>query len=434
MTRNKSYYFLNLGCPKNQVDGDNLRGVLNSLGLVETDSPDEADHIIVNTCAFIEQARLETQGEIKELEKFKRQGVNLIAVGCYPALDTIKNDIPVLDAAFRFDEVEALLRYISGDKAYCYDPGMINRVVGETPYAYLVISDGCDNRCSYCKIPDIRGPYKSRPVIKIMQEAEYLAKNGIKELILVAQDTAIYGQDIAGAPDLACLCRMLAKIDGIEWLRIMYAHPAHLDESLIDKLMAIDKVCRYLDIPVQHISKKMLGLMKRQSGPEKIRHVINHLRKIDNNISLRTTLMVGFPGETDDDFRELLDFVEQTEFDYLGVFKYSPETGTPAYDFDSRVNKDLAEERFELLYEIAEDISLKRAEAQIGRREKLLAERLSPEADDFYEARSYRQAPEIDGFYMIKAEPGIKSGDFVETIIKDVDLAEVKWSEVKVSE
>jgi len=434
MTQNKRYYFLNLGCPKNQVDGDNLRGVLNNLDMIETGSPDEVDYIIVNTCAFIEEARKETQGEIKELEKFKKHGANLIAVGCYPALETIRNDIPGLDAAFRFDEVEALLKYLTGDRAACYNFGAVNRVVGEVPYAYLVISDGCDNRCSYCKIPNIRGSYKSRPIINIMQEAEYLAKNGIKELILVAQDTAIYGQDIHGNPDLACLCRMLAGIDSVKWLRIMYAHPAHLDKDLIDKLMAIDKVCHYLDMPIQHISKNMLNRMKRQCGPEKIKSLINHLRKIDNNISLRTTLMVGFPGETDDDFRELLDFVEETQFDYLGAFKYSPETGTPAFDFVNQVDKELAEERFELLYEIGEDISLKRAEEQIGRAEKLLIERLSPEAENFYEARSFRQAPEIDGFYRIKARSGLKSGDFIGTIIEDIDLAEEEYSEIKVSD
>jgi len=431
MTQSKRYYFLNLGCPKNQVDGDNLRGALNNLGLIETDAPDGVDYIIVNTCAFIEEARLETQGEIKELEKSKQRGTNLIAVGCYPALDTIKNDIPVLDAAFRFNEVEELLKYVTGDKTHCYDSAAVNRVIGEIPYGYLVISDGCDNRCSYCKIPDIRGSYKSRPIVKIMREAEYLAKNGIKELILVAQDTAIYGRDIPGKPDLACLCRMLAGLEGIEWLRIMYAHPAHIDEDLIDRLMAIEKVCHYIDLPIQHISKKMLSRMKRQCGPEKIKSVINHLRKIDNNISLRTTLMVGFPGETDDDFRELLDFVEETEFDYLGAFKYSPESGTPADDFVDRVDIELAEERFELLYEIAEDISLRRAKAQIGRQEKLLIERLSSETDGYWEARSYRQAPEIDSFYRIKARSGIKSGDFVETIIKDIDLAEEKYSEIK---
>jgi len=434
MTQNKRYYFLNLGCPKNQVDGDNLRGALNSLGLVEVDSPDNVDFIIVNTCAFIEEARLETRGEIKELEKFRKHGAKLIAVGCYPALDSIRNDIPALDAAFRFDEVEALLNYVSGDKAICHDPEKINRVIGDVPYAYLVISDGCDNRCSYCKIPDIRGSYRSKSVMQIMREAEYLAKNGIKELILVAQDTAVYGRDIQGQPDLVCLCRMLAKLDGIEWLRIMYAHPAHLDENLIDKLYSIDKVCRYLDIPVQHISNKILGRMKRQCGPEKIKSIINHLRKIDKYISLRTTLMVGFPGETDDDFRELLDFVEETEFDYLGVFKYSPETGTPAFGFDHQIGNELAEERFELLYDIAEDISLRWAEAQIGRVEKLLVERLSMDADDFWEARSYRQAPEIDGFYRIMARPEITSGDFIDTIIKDIDLAEEKYSEIKISE
>ena len=434
MTQNKHYYFLNLGCPKNQVDGDNLRGALNNQGLIETDAPDEVDYIIINTCAFIEEARLESQGEIKELEKFRQRGTNLIAVGCYPALETIRNDIPVLDAAFRFDEVEALLKYVTGDKAHCYDSGAVNRVVGEVPYAYLVISDGCDNRCSYCKIPGIRGSYRSRPIVNIMREAEYLAKNGIKELILVAQDTAVYGQDIPGKPDLACLCRMLAGIEAVKWLRIMYAHPAHLNEDLIDKLMAIDEVCHYLDMPIQHISNKILSRMKRQCGPEKIKSVINHLRKIDNNISLRTTLMVGFPGETDDDFRELLDLVEEIEFDYLGVFKYSPEIGTPAYGFVNRVDREITEERFDLLYEIAEDISLKRAEAQIGRTEKLLVERLSPDAYNFYEGRSFRQAPEIDGYYMIEAGSGIKSGDFVETIIKDIDLAEVKYSKMKVSE
>ncbi|MCP4584031.1 MAG: 30S ribosomal protein S12 methylthiotransferase RimO [candidate division Zixibacteria bacterium] len=421
---NKSYYFLNLGCPKNQTDGDNIRGALNGLGLTEAESPEIVDYIIVNTCAFIEDARLETQGEIRELEEYKKNGARLIAVGCYPALSDIRKDIPAVDAAFRFNQVEELLSYVSGDKIGCHSPDQINRVVEDLPYAYLVISDGCDNRCSYCSIPMIRGGYRSRPVMSILKEAEYLAKNGIKELVLVAQDTAIYGNDIQGKPDLACLCRMLAGVGGIEWLRIMYAHPAHLSEDLLDKLFAIDKVCRYLDMPIQHISPNMLSRMKRQCGPAKIKQLINHLRKIDNDISLRTTLMVGFPGEADDDFKALLDFIEETKFDHLGAFTYSPEANTAAEDLDNRVEPELAGERYEMLYDVAEDISSQKAEAQKGIRQKLLIERESLEGGGYMEARSYRQAPEIDGFYRIPEKRGMKIGQFIEALIKDVDQAE----------
>lgn len=425
MKTGNSYYFLNLGCPKNQVDGDYVRGALNSLGLVEHLNPDSVDYLIVNTCAFIEQARRETLGEIKELLPYKRNGAKLIAIGCYPSLYDIKRDSIGIDAAFGLNQVDKLLRFVAGSKDVCYNPSVFDRVVENSPYAYVKISDGCDNRCSYCTIPFIRGAYRSISHQSIIDEVELLANKGIKEIILVAQDTMLYGTDLESDMDFVDLCRLISDIDGIEWIRVMYAHPAHLDEDFIGRLFEIEKVCRYIDLPVQHISDRILTSMNRRCGAEKIKQVIKQLQNVDKNISLRTTLIVGFPGETDDDFKELIDFVEEIKFDYLGVFCYSPEENTPAVSFDGGFDPQMAEEKREMLYNIAEEISENKDRMQIGKKQKLLIESQSPDNPEFYEARSYRQAPGIDGFYVIPARHDIKPGQFIEAEITDINTASV---------
>lgn len=434
---NKRYYFLNLGCPKNQTDGDFLCRVLNHLGFAESNDPAGVDYIIVNTCAFIEQARQETKGEINELLPYKEDGIRLVAVGCYPVLYNIQSEISDIDAAFGLNQVDDFLDYVAGkEKAQkilgsCRDQVDIHRVKPDIPYAYVKISDGCDNRCSYCTIPMIRGPYRSIPPARVIKEVEALAADGVKEIVLVAQDSCVYGKDLDSNVDLADLCRLIALVSGVEWIRVMYAHPAHLSDTLMDRLFVIDKVCRYLDMPIQHISEKILKMMKRRSGADRIKQIIKRLRNIDKNISLRTTLMVGFPGETDDDYRRLLDFVEEAEFDYLGAFRFSPEDGTEAIALSGAVAPRLAEERYELLIDIAERIAKRRAMMQIGKRQKLLIERLSSDDSAYFEARSYRQAPDIDGFYRIPVRssssfrPDIKPGILVNAIISDFDRAEL---------
>ncbi len=427
----KKYYFLNLGCPKNQTDGDLLRGTLNSLGFTEINNPVEANFIVVNTCAFIEQARRETKGEIKELLPYKKNGTKLVVVGCYPVLYDIRDEIPAIDAAFGLNQVDDFLSYVAGKERVrnllgcCWDKCEIQRPKPETSYAYVKISDGCDNRCSYCTIPMIRGPYRSISPAKVLKEVEYLTAGGVKEIVLVAQDSCLYGKDLDGNVDLADLCRLIARVDGVEWIRVMYAHPAHLSDDLMDRLFTIDKVCRYLDMPIQHISGKILKKMRRHSKPDRIKQIIKRLRNIDKSISLRTTLMVGFPGETDDDYKKLLDFVEQTEFDYLGAFCFSPEEKTEARDFSEVVDPQLIDERFELLIDVAERVASRRAMMQIGKKQKLLVDWLSADDSACYEARSYRQAPEIDGYYKICNGPNIHPGMFIEAVIKDIDRAEL---------
>lgn len=419
------YYFLNLGCPKNQTDGDFVRGTLNGLGFEEKKSPRNVDYIFINTCAFIEQARLETRGEIENLLKIKQNGSKLIALGCYPALPEFKNDAVLVDAAFRFDEIDELVRYITNSPEFCFENENISRVVGDLPYAYLVISEGCDNRCSYCSIPNIRGSYRSREPGRVIKEAEYLANHSVKEIILVAQDTAVYGKDLNLSIDLPGLCEEIAAIDKIEWIRIMYAHPAHLNESMIDDIFTISKVCRYLDMPIQHISDELLTKMNRRYKAGRVKRIINHLRKIDKDISLRTTLMAGFPGETDDDFKKLLDFIEEIEFDYLGAFVYSPEKNTAAFGMSARIDSNLARDRYDLLYDVAEEISYKKAMKQIGKVERMLIDARGSDKR-FFEVRSYRQAPEIDGFYRLAAAKNIKPGQLVDAEIMDVRKARVK--------
>lgn len=427
----KKYYFLNLGCPKNQTDGDLLRGVLNRLGFAELSDPAEADFIIVNTCAFIAQARRETKGEIEELLPYKKNGTKLVAVGCYPVLYDIQNEMPTIDAAFGLNQVDDFLDYVAGKEKVqrvlgcCWNKCEIPRAKPETSYAYVKISDGCDNRCSYCTIPMIRGPYRSISPAKVLKEVEFLIAGGVKEIVLVAQDSCLYGIDLDSNVDLADLCWLIARTDGVEWIRVMYAHPAHLSDALMDRLFTIDKVCRYLDMPIQHISERILKRMRRHSEPGRIKQIIKRLRIIDKNISLRTTLMVGFPGETDDDYKKLLDFVEQTEFDYLGAFCFSPEEKTEARNLSGAVDPRLAEERYELLMDIADRVASRRAMMQMGKKQKLLIDWLSIDDSAYYEARSYRQAPEIDGYYKIPIRPDVLPGMFVEAVINNVDRAEL---------
>jgi ribosomal protein S12 methylthiotransferase len=316
-----------------------------------------------------------------------------------------------------------VIEYVAGQKDYCYQPQPTNRAVNEFPYAYVNISDGCDNRCAYCTIPRIRGHYRSRQPDKLIEEIDYLALSGIKEIVLVAQDSAIYGRDLTPKLDLPALCEKIAAIDGIDWIRIMYAHPAHLDPAMLDRLFAVDKVCRYLDMPIQHISDSILSRMRRHCDAGQIRSLINHLRKLDKTISLRTTLMVGFPGETDDDYGQLVRFVEESEFDHLGVFRYSPEINTAAYAMDSQVEPELAEERYELLYEIASEVSQNRAGGLIGQNVKLLVDSSAIDDEGFYEARSYRQAPEIDTIYKVESEFELKAGQFIMAEITDFEKA-----------
>ncbi len=419
--RIKKYFFLNLGCPKNQVDGDHLRAALNNNHFQETENASKADFIIVNTCAFIDQARIESKGEITELAEIKNRGAKIIATGCYPVLRDIKKDIPEIDAAFTFKQHQELLEYLSGHKNICWDSGQVARVNPESAYGFVKISDGCDNRCSYCAIPDIRGSYRSNAPDKIIAEVELLANYGVKEIILVAQDSAIYGSDLNKDIDLAGLCREISLVDGIEWIRIMYAHPAHLNDNLMAKIFAVDKVCRYLDLPTQHISDRILHSMNRHADSKSVKHIINFLRKFDNDVSLRTTLMVGFPGESDDDFKMLLDFVEETQFDFVGAFCYSPEPNTAASLMNQQVDAELAKERYEMLIDIAERCSARRARNMIGKKQKMLIEGLSAEDVSVFEARSYRQAPGIDGHYYVPVVPDVKPGMLIEVLTTDID-------------
>ncbi|NLI15382.1 MAG: 30S ribosomal protein S12 methylthiotransferase RimO [candidate division Zixibacteria bacterium] len=419
--RTKTYYFLNLGCPKNQVDGDYLRAVLNENRFREIDVPSDADFIIVNTCAFIKQARLESKGEIAELAELKKENAKIIATGCYPVLGDVRREIPQVDAAFAFDRHHELLSYLTGGNNYYWNRERLDRINPQTAFGYVKISDGCDNRCSYCAIPAIRGAYLSIGPEKIVAEVESLAEYGVKEIILVAQDSAIYGNDLNPKIDLADLCRLISPVDGIEWIRIMYAHPAHLATDKLEKIFSIDKVCRYLDLPIQHISDQILRSMNRHSCSRSIKNIINFLRNFDNELSLRTTLMVGFPGESDDDFKKLLDFVEETQFDFVGAFCYSPEPNTAAVLMDQQVDPELAQERYELLIDVAERCSAQRASKMIGKKQKMLIDGLAADNVSYFEARSFRQAPEIDGCYHIPVVAGVKPGMLVEVLTTDVD-------------
>ncbi len=417
-----SYYFLNLGCPKNRVDGDYLRGDLRRLGLIESAKPGTADYLFINSCAFIESARRETLGEIETIIKGGiKKSAEVILVGCYPALPGAESEIPGISKAVPFDRYNELLDYLAERTGVCRRPEKPARVSPDSFFAYLKIADGCNNRCAYCRIPSIRGEYKSVPFDSIVDEAAFLAGHGVKEIILVAQDSTLYGIDLERKFDLADICREIGAIDGVEWIRLMYTHPAHLDLNLMERLFSCAKVCRYLDMPIQHISDKILKRMNRASTSRMIRDKIKWLRNFDNELSLRTSLMVGFPGESDDDFRMLLDFAEEIRFDHVGVFAFSPEPGTPASRLDGRVDPELVEERRELLMETASRITEEIERALIGKIELMFIDSVSADDPAQFEARSYRQAPEIDGFYRIGRKKSVSPGSFHRVMISDLN-------------
>lgn len=417
-----SYYFLNLGCPKNRVDGDYLRGDLQRLGLIESAKPDTADYLFVNSCAFIESARRETVGEIEALIKGGiKRSAEVILVGCYPALPEAELEISGISKAIPFDRYDELLDYLAARTGTCRRPEKPRRVSPDSYFAYVKIADGCNNRCAYCRIPSIRGEYRSEAFSSIIGEAAYLAERGVKEIILVAQDSTLYGTDLDRKYDLADICREIGAIDGIEWIRLMYAHPAHLDLKLMERAFSCAKVCRYLDMPIQHISDKILKRMNRASTSRMIRDKIKWLRSFDNELSLRTSLMVGFPGESDDDFRMLLDFTEEMRFDHVGVFAFSPERGTMASRLDDRIDPELVQERQELLMETTSRITEEIERSLIGKIELMFIESLLADDPGQFEARSCRQAPEIDGFYRVERKKSVSPGSFHRIMISDLN-------------
>ncbi len=419
---------ISLGCDKNLVDSEHMLAIMADAGYEITDDENEADVIVVNTCCFIHDAKQESIDTVLEMARLKDNKLKaLIVCGCLAQRyrDEIQKEIPEVDAVIGTtgweqiaDVIENVLdaRPVKSDRKSAVEGKRIITTPGH--YEYLKIAEGCDKNCTYCIIPKIRGHYRSVPMEELISQAQYLAGQGVKELILVAQETTIYGTDIYGRKSLPELLCKLSEIDGIEWIRVLYAYPEEVTDELIDVMSTNPKICHYIDIPIQSGSDPVLRRMGRRTDQKQIRDVIEKLRSRMDDICIRTTLISGFPGETQEDFEETYRFVNEMEFDRLGVFTYSAEEGTAAYDFEPKVDEDVAKSRRDELYELQQAIAYEAAEQMTGRKLRVIVDGYLPD-DDVYVARSYKDAPEIDGLVFVYSDRELVTGDMVTVEIKD---------------
>ena len=417
---------ISLGCDKNLVDTEMMLGLLNQDGYTFTDDEQEADVIVVNTCCFIGDAKEESVNTILEMAELKKKGKlkALIVTGCLAQRykDEILEEIPEVDGILgtsTYDEITQVLHSaLKGEKVKCFHD--INQLVQVKAhrmvttgghYAFLKIAEGCDKRCTYCIIPSLRGNYRSVPMERLLAEARELVEGGVKELILVAQETTLYGVDLYGRKELPTLLRELAKISGLQWIRIQYCYPEEITPELIAAIKEEPKVCHYLDIPIQHASDRILKRMGRRTNQAALREMIATLRREIPDIALRTTLISGFPGETEEDHEELMDFVDEMEFERLGVFAYSAEEDTPAATFPDQVPQELKEERRDAIMELQQDIAFEKSEQMVGRIVDVMIEGKVAD-EDAYVGRTYMDAPGVDGLIFVNTDLALMSGDF----------------------
>ena len=415
---------ISLGCDKNLVDTERMLGFLDRDGYTFTDDENEADIILVNTCCFIGDAKEESVNTILEMAKLKEAGSckALIVAGCMAQRykEEILKEIPEVDAILGVSSLISgiIKRALEGEKGVSfpplsgpYEPEGKRIVSTGGHYAFLKIAEGCDKRCTYCIIPSLRGPYRSVPMEQLLAEARELAEGGVKELILVAQETTLYGVDRYGEKRLPELLRELARIDGIRWLRLQYCYPEEITEELIEVMRTEEKVCHYLDIPIQHASGRVLRRMGRRTTPDAIRKRIESLRAAIPDIALRTTLISGFPGEDEDDHEILMQFVDEMEFDRLGVFAYSAEEDTPAASFPDQIPEEERERRRDAVMELQQAIAFERAQEQIGREMEVMIEGKVADENAFV-GRTYMDAPNVDGLIFVNSDAPLMSGDF----------------------
>ena len=423
---------ISLGCPKNQVDGEIMLSKLAEAGFEIVSEIEQSDVMIVNTCGFIEAAKTEAIETILEVAEYKNAGLisAIVVTGCLAERYQfeIKKEMPEVDAVIGIgsdgDIVKVCQKALIGletescpDK--CFLPLDGKRMLSTPPHwAYLKIAEGCDNKCAYCAIPDIRGKFRSRPVESVVSEAKELADRGVKELILIAQDTTKYGQDLYGEYKLDELLKQLVKIDGIEWLRLFYCYPHRITDSLIDVIASEDKICKYIDIPLQHADKDVLKAMNRVGDSQLYKALINKMRSKIDGLSLRTTFMVGFPGETDGQFKNLCDFVSDVKFDKMGCFTFSPEEGTPAFQMTEQLDGEVKKRREEILMDMQYGITLESNKARVGKEYKVIIDSFDGES---YVGRSYMDSPEIDSGIIFTSDKKHKIGEFVNVLITDFD-------------
>lgn len=435
---------LSLGCPKNLVDSECMARVLESAGFSPAGAVEGADVLVINTCTFVKDATEESLEKIRECAGLKRRGDvgRLVVAGCLaqrmgerlveeiPEIDgligtgSVSRAAEVCELAMRGGEVVVRTEPWAGESGYA-----VRRVSSFRHFAYLKVTEGCHRRCSYCVIPSVRGPLRSLPPELVLEEARALCEGGVKELVLVGEDTGAYGADLGTGWDLPRLLRELNKVDGAEWVRVLYLHPASLSRRLLEAAEECDRVCAYLDVPIQHASDEILTRMNRPTSRRDLDRVLKAAKLSPKGFALRTTVMLGFPGETDGDFRELMSFVRTWEFDHLGAFCYSREDGTPASRYPEQVKESLALERRSKIMETQAKISFKKNKAAIGRIEKVLVDDVRE--DGLLTARTERQAPEIDGVTLV-AGAELRPGGFARVRITDAgpyDLAAVASAE-----
>ena len=424
--------FVSLGCPKNQLDAEVMLHELVMAGYELTADETEADVVIINTCGFIESAKKEAIDNILDIAWFKenRDLKGLIVTGCLAERyrNTILDEFPEVDAVLGVGSihniVEAVGKVLEGEKYTSFEDKNCVRLGGDrvltTPEyaAYLKIAEGCDNRCTYCAIPSIRGKFRSRPMEDIIAEAKDLESLGVKELTLIAQDTTKYGQDLYGEYKLAELLHTLTEETSIPWFRILYCYPDKITNELIAEMRDNDRVCKYIDLPMQHIADGVLKKMNRHGGSALIREVVAKLRKEIPDLVIRTTFIVGFPGETDEDFTELCEFVNEQRFEHVGVFTYSREEGTPAYKME-QIDEQIKLDRYDIIMRDQLVINEENNEKKLGKVIKVLCEGYDPIAESYY-GRSEFDAPDIDGKIYFTGEKGIPAGTFVDVEINEV--------------
>ena len=416
-------YLISLGCAKNSVDSEKLLGVLQAFGVPVVHDIAEADIAIVNTCGFIQSAVEENVNVILDLESMKEKGLlkKIGVVGCLVNRygDELKKELPTVDLWAKAEEWGNVAAFFGGSMTFEGKRGILQET---RPWSrYLKVGEGCDTFCSYCTIPSIRGKARSIPLPELLQEAQSLVQNGAKELCLVGQDLTIYGRDLYGDDGLRTLLRALdAELPEEVWIRMLYLHPSRIDESFIDMVAENPRILSYLDIPIQHIDDEILHRMNRPDKEGHIRRIFAYARSVDPLFALRTTIITGFPGETERQFNKVLNFLEEAEIDRVGAFLYSPEEGTPAAQMEGQVDASVKNSRYDRLMTLQAEISLERQRLFLGRTLSILVDEISQD-DGFAWGRSYRDAPEVDGLVGVAEGAGLTEGAFVEVLITDAE-------------
>lgn len=430
----KRVFIETLGCSKNQNDSESAMGILEKAGFIKARSPEDADFILVNTCGFIEDAKIESIDKIFQMSERKKNSAKLVVSGCLAQryAEELFKEIPEADCFIGVNEYgrlpEILNNLESGKRTskdaifaggcdLTYLEKNIRNLSGDMHTATIKIAEGCNNRCTYCVIPEIRGRYRSKREEDIISEAEELAASGCKELVLIAQDVTYYGKDIYGEYRLPKLLRKLEEVDGIEWIRLLYCYDERITDELIEVMAKSRKICHYIDIPLQHASDKVLKEMNRRSTNSSIRKTVERLRNAMPDIAIRTTFIVGFPGENDEDYMELVKLVEDIRFDRLGVFTYSQEEGTPAGERTDQIPHDIKEQRLDGIMMRQMDISFDSNQNKIGKTYEVIVDEVSENTS--YIGRTQYDAPEIDNGVIFTSEKKLKTGDIVRVLIED---------------